>query len=98
MSVHGTASLVWTGADGTELVANVYVIGADERADVREKPKAVHEIEANLVAYALGSPRWPICYVDASTGELIEHFGSSDPLGAEADLDTYMGGTDGRLQ
>ena len=87
MTVRGIASLVWVGADGPDLVGNVIPVNTVN--EVREEPQPEHEIEANLAAYALGAPRWTICYVDLATGELVEHSGESDPIGAEADLEVF---------
>ena len=83
---NGSADAVFVDENGPAL-ACLFRIASDESwASLLASPHREHSAEANLIAYGLGAPKWSICYCQVSTGEMVEHFGATDPLRARRDF------------
>jgi hypothetical protein len=89
VSVPGVADLVLHGKNGPLLVADLKVVGDGTWSRTKNTPLPEHRAQVNLYAWALGSPRWSVCYVHASTGELREHFGKTDAFAARRDFGAF---------
>lgn len=87
--VRGSADLVILGSLGPILVSDLKVVGEGTWSRVKNKPKPEHRAQANLYAWGLSAPQWSVCYVLAGTGEIREHFGTTDAFEAKRDFGAF---------
>lgn len=71
------------------LDSDLKVVGISTWEKVKEAPKQEHAAQVNQYAYAIGSPMRSVLYVNASTGEYLEHFDCTDEFAARKDFGLY---------
>jgi len=90
LSVQGTADAVWFDENGEPAhVADLKTVGSTTWAKVQKEPKQEHRAQCQLYAYGLGAATWSVCYVNADTGERLEHFGQTDAFTARRDFGAF---------
>lgn len=83
VEVWGHADAVFHDEHGDPLhVADLKTVGLSTWEKIQKAPKQEHVAQVNLYAYGLGAPTWSVLYVNASTGEMLEHFGELDEFAA----------------
>jgi hypothetical protein len=87
LTLTGKADAVF--GDPAELVADLKTVGNGTWARVQKRPADKHAAQVNLYAWGLGAPRNSICYVNADTGEILEHVRDTDGFAAEEDLGLF---------
>lgn len=84
VTVRGMSDMLFISADGKHVVDLKTVgMGKIDRETgewkrgtwekVQKEPKQEHAAQTNLYAYGLGAETWSVCYVNANTGEILEH-------------------------
>lgn len=93
VTVAGRADIVFWDTSTNELVptlvSDLKVVGESTWEKVQKRPKQEHEAQVNLYGWCTGAPRWSVCYVRASTGEILEHFGNTDAFAARKEFGLF---------
>lgn len=88
-TISGTADAVFYGNREPLHVADLKTVGNKTWAKVQKAPKQEHRAQVQLYAYGLGAPTFSVCYVNADTGEIIEHYGTVDEYEARKDFGMF---------
>lgn len=89
LTVTGHPDAIHYGPGGPDFVSDLKTVGDKTWAKIQKAPKQEHAAQVNLYAFAICAPRWSVCYVNASTGEIIEHFGDTDAFAARKDFGLF---------